>query len=911
MSTVRVDELAQEYGINPEELFSQLKSMGFDVVNVTSSVDRALVDMVSDMLTNAAPKEREETSKRRIVSVRKGEAEVEVRMEEEADEEDEPEEALETDLSEEAVQPEGEEALEASAAPDADEAVTETGEDAATQETAEEADEPADQVSDGAGDDSLPEELSTDDLAADGPTEEEVQERERKKRQIPLTTLSIEKNLSNIGTEIQTPKVIQQAEPEKPAETAAEDTRGKGKKSMIEEDEQSRKPAAKKGRKSRKELGEDVPDVDALLAEAAAEAADTDEPTLKVVEIKHSTTPQPVRRKEQPMRRRGKKPRKRDRMDVDVDVDAPVESAVLVQKTIRITPGLTVSSLAGLTGTKASEIIKVLFQLGIMATINQTLDPETAALVVTELGFEVEVVAHSIDDFLKEDPEQVENLIGRPPVITVMGHVDHGKTSLLDAVRETDVASGEAGGITQHIGAHLVKHTKGQLVFLDTPGHEAFTAMRSRGAQITDIVVLVVAADDGVKPQTIEAIDHAKAAGVPIIVAVNKMDKPEADSEKVMRELSDQGVIAEEWGGESLFAKVSAKNREGMDDLLDLIILQSEMLELTADPEREARGTVIESKLDKGRGPVATMLVQKGTLRPGDLMVAGRVVGRVRALMDDRGKKVGEAGPSVPVEVLGLGGVPHAGEPFVVFTDELKAKRIAQLREAEIEAVKASHKKVTLEDLFNQIQDGEVKDLSVVLKADVQGSVGAIRDSLMKQATDEVRVKVIHEGTGGINEGDVMLASASNAIIIGFNVRPDNKALEAVRKEQVDVRFYNVIYDVVKDIRDALTGLLSPVFTEEILGRAEIRETFHVPKIGTIAGCYVVDGTIQRNAQVRVIRDGVVIHDGKIDSLRRFKDDVREVANGYECGIGLENYNDVKQDDILENYEMIEQEAKL
>jgi translation initiation factor IF-2 len=588
-----------------------------------------------------------------------------------------------------------------------------------------------------------------------------------------------------------------------------------------------------------------------------------------------------------------------------------VESAVLVPKVIRITPGLTVSDLAGMTGIKASEIIKVLLQLGIMATINQTLDPETAGLVASEIGFEVEVAAHSIDDLLKEDPDREENLVARPPVVTVMGHVDHGKTSLLDAVRETDVVSGEAGGITQHIGAHLVHHKKGQLVFLDTPGHEAFTAMRSRGAQVTDMVVLVVAADDGVKPQTIEAIDHAKAAEVPILVAVNKMDKPEADADRVMRELSEHGVVSEEWGGDSLFVQVSAKKREGMDDLMGLILLQAEMLELTADPDREARGTVIESRLDRGRGAVATMLVQKGTLRPGDLLVAGTVMGRVRAMVDGHGKKLEEAGPSVPVEVLGLGGVPQAGEPFVVFTDEIKAKRVAQIREAEIRVEKTSHKKVTLEDLFNQIQDGEVKDLSVVLKADVQGSVGAIRDTLLKQATDEVRVKILHEGTGGINEGDVMLASASNAIIIGFNVRPDNKALEAVRREQVDVRFYNVIYDVVKDIRDALTGLLAPVFTEEVLGRAEIRETFHVPKVGTIAGCYVVDGLVKRNSQIRVVRDGVVIYDGKIDSLRRFKDDVREVAAGFECGIGLENYNDVKQGDILENYVMIEHEAQL
>jgi translation initiation factor IF-2 len=870
MSMVRVDELAQEYGMIPDELFSQLKSMGFDVVNVTSSVDRGLVDIVSDMLTGAVPKEREETSQRRIVSVRKGDAEVEVRMEE-APEEEEAEEALEPDLSEDQVQPEVEEE-----APAEVEAVTEPEEVETGEETGKLV------------------ELS----------EEELEEQKRKKRQIPLTTLSIERDLSTIGTEIATPKVIQQAEPAKPAVKAAEETRGKGKKVMASEEEKTRKPAARKGRKpSRQEL---IGDVDTLLEEAAAEVA---EPTLKVVEIKHSAAPQPIRRKEQPARRRGRKPRKRDR--VEVEAEAPLETAKLVPKIIRITPGLTVSDLAGLTGIKASEIIKVLLQLGIMATINQTLDPETAGLVASEIGFEVEVAAHSIDDLLKEDPDLEENLVARPPVVTVMGHVDHGKTSLLDAVRQTDVVSGEAGGITQHIGAHLVHHNKGQLVFLDTPGHEAFTAMRSRGAQVTDMVVLVVAADDGVKPQTIEAIDHAKAAEVPILVAVNKMDKPEADAERVMRELSEHGVVSEEWGGDSLFAQVSAKKREGMENLMDLILLQAEMLELTADPDREARGTVIESRLDKGRGAVATMLVQKGTLRPGDLLVAGTIMGRVRAIVDDHGKKLQEAGPSVPVEVLGLGGVPQAGEPFVVFTDEVKAKRVAQIREAEIRVERSSHKKVTLEDLYNQIQDGEVKDLSVVLKADVQGSVGAIRDTLLKQSTDEVRVKILHEGTGGINEGDVVLASASNAIIIGFNVRPDNKALEAVRREQVDVRFYNVIYDVVKDIRDALTGLLAPVFTEEVLGRAEIRETFHVPKVGTIAGCYVVDGLVRRNSQIRVIRDGVVVYDGKIDSLRRFKDDVREVAVGFECGIGLENFNDVKQGDILENYVMVEHEAVL
>ena len=880
MMMVRVDDLAQEIGMSPDELFSQLKSMGFDVVNVTSSVERDLVEMVSDMLTGGAPKEREESSKRRIVSVRKGESEpeVEIRMEE-ALEEDEVEEPSE----EAAVAPEPLAEVQEEMSAEVDTVPAEEEDSALT-----------------AGEE-VPEEVPG--VAAEGG---------KKKKQIPLTTLAIEKGLVTVGTEIPTARVIHQAEPPKPVEqpskalAAADDTdkKLKVKMAMVADEEKPKKVS----KKSRKSIIKDILEEEAVLDELTDNGETTvDEPTLKVVEIKHTASTQPVRRKEQPRRRL----RKFKKKGGSPEEETVQEAAKPVPRSIRITAGLTVSDLAGMTGTKASEIIKVLLQLGMMATINQTLDPETAGLVVSELGFEVEVKAHSIDDLLRDEPDNPEDMVPRPPVVTVMGHVDHGKTSLLDAVRETDVVSGEAGGITQHIGAHLVHLSKGSLVFLDTPGHEAFTAMRARGAGVTDIVVLVVAADDGVKPQTIEAIDHAKAAEVPILVAINKIDKPEADPERVMRELSDYGVVAEEWGGDCLFAKVSAKQRTGIDDLLDLILLQAEMLELGADPTREARGTVIESKLDKGRGPVATMLVQSGTLRPGDLMVAGTVMGRIRAMVDEKGKKLTEAGPSVPVEVFGLSSVPQAGEPFVVFTDELKAKKVAQMRGAAAQAVKTSHKKVTLEDLFDQIQKGQIKDLGVVLKADVQGSVEAIRDVLIKQATDEVRVKVLHEGTGGINEGDVMLAAASNSIIIGFNVRPDNKALEAVRREQIDVRFYNVIYDVIKDIRDALKGLLAPVFTEEVLGRAEIRETFHVPKVGTIAGCHVVDGLIRRNAQVRVIRDGVVIHDGKIESLRRFKDDVREVADGYECGIGLENYNDVKQGDILENYEITEHEAEL
>jgi translation initiation factor IF-2 len=877
MSTVRVDELAQEYGMSPDELFSQLKAMGFDVVNVTSSVDRQLVDMVSDMLSGK-PRGRGEAPRRRIVSVRKDGTEV--RLEEEPPQE------------EEAV-PEGPEDVQATApgveigsGPEGQE--EETGEEPAASEEVEPAAEAAA-------------------VEGDVPTGKGLKE----KKKIPLTTLEIEGDLDTLGTGIPSVKVIKQAEAAKPAAGEAQsgdsekpaEKKGPAKKPVEDESEKSRKGGVKKPRRaSRKDFVEDVEEIE--ITDDDLEEKE-EEPSLKVVEIKHPAAPKPVHRKEIP-RKRARKSRRKDKEDVPA-----AEVAKPAQKTIRITPGLTVSDLAGMTGTKASEIIKVLLQLGTMATINQTIDPETAGLVASELGFEVEVKTETVDDLLRDEAEVAERMVPRSPVVTVMGHVDHGKTSLLDAVRETDVVSGEAGGITQHIGAHLVHHSKGDLVFLDTPGHEAFTAMRSRGAQVTDIVVLVVAADDGVKPQTVEAIHHAKAADVPIVVAVNKIDKPEADPDRVTRELSEHGVVAEEWGGDCLFTKVSAKKRIGIDDLLDLILLQAEMLELKADPDRTARGTVIESKLDRGRGAVATVLVQKGTLRPGDLVVAGSVMSRIRALVDDRGKKLPEAGPSVPAEILGLGAVPAAGEQFVVFTDELKAKRVAQLREAAILAERDSRKKVTLEDLFDQIKEGEIKDLDVVLKADVQGSCEAIRDALMQQSTDEVRVRVIHEGTGGINEGDVMLAAASNAIIIGFNVRPDNKALEVIRREQVDVRYYNVIYEVVKDIRDALRGLLAPVYHEEVLGRAEVRQTFQLPKAGTIAGCYVVDGLMKRNAMVRVVREGVVVHDGKIDSLKRFKDDVREVASGYECGIGVENFNDIKEGDILENYEMIAQEAEL
>ncbi len=876
MSKVRVEELATELGLGPDDLFSQLKAMGFDVVNVTSSVDRSLVDMVRDMLVDQ-PAEREE-GPRRIVSVRKGESklEVEVRMEEEPE--------LEELEEVEQISP----PLETDVPEVAGDVVQETDESPAEPDTHVAAEQETEQVE---------------------PVEEP---KISKLGNLPLTALELEKDLGAVGSEIPKAKVVVQApvkgeeiepvsEPEQ-VEDAPEKTI-KGKMEIGEEQKKSRRTARKAKKPSVKELLEEIEEIEETDDEAPEGDEAAEEPTLKVVEIKHAATAQQFRRRE-PLKRRLRKPKRKAE-------DIPREVVKPALKKIRITSGLTVGDLAGMTGTKASEIIKILLQLGIMTTINQTVDPETASLVVSELGFEVEMKTDTIDDLLQEEPEEEKNLVSRPPIITVMGHVDHGKTSLLDVVRETDVVSGEAGGITQHIGAHMVQHSKGQLVFLDTPGHEAFTAMRARGAHVTDLVVLVVAADDGVKPQTVEAIDHAKAADVPLVVAINKIDKPEADPDKVIRELSEHGVVSEEWGGDVLFAQVSAKQKTGIEALLDMILLQAEVLELKADPNTAVRGTVIESRLDRGRGPVATILVQRGTLRTGSLIGAGTYIGRVRAMTDDRGRKLEEAGPSTPVEVVGLQGVPPAGEPFAVFSDEMKAKRVAQMREEETLAGRETYKKITLEDLFNQIQEGEVKDLNVVLKADVQGSVEAIKEALLKQSTDAVRVKVIHEGAGGINEGDVMLAVASSAIILGFNVRPDNKALEVARKEGVDVRFYSVIYDVIKEIRDALKGLLSPVYHEEILGRAEIRQTFVVPRKGTVAGCYVTDGLIRRNAQVRVIRDGVVVHDGKIASLKRFKDDVREVAMEFECGIGLENYNDVKVDDIIENYEIIAEEAEL
>ena len=588
----------------------------------------------------------------------------------------------------------------------------------------------------------------------------------------------------------------------------------------------------------------------------------------------------------------------------------PKEPEEPVIRTIELPEVLTVQELADKVKTPVSQLIKKLFLAGEMVTVNTDLDFEKAAEIALEYNCiaEEEVKVDVIEEMLKEEEEDESLLVERPPVVCVMGHVDHGKTSLLDAIRETSVTSGEAGGITQHIGAYTVDVNGQQITFLDTPGHEAFTAMRMRGAQSTDIAILVVAADDGVMPQTVEAINHAKAAGIEIIVAVNKIDKESANVERVKQELVEYELIAEDWGGSTVFCPVSAHTKEGIDNLLEMILLTAEVLELKANPNRKARGIVIEAELDKGRGPVATILVQKGTLKVGDTISVGSAYGRVRAMINDKGQSVKEAGPSQPVEILGLNGVPEAGEIFVATKNEKEARSMAETfiacdKEKLLAETKA---KMSLDDLFSQIQAGNVKELNLVVKADVQGSVEAVKQSLLKLSNEEVVIKVIHAGVGAINESDVILASASNAIIIGFNVRPDAQAKDVAEREKVDLRLYKVIYNAIEDIEAAMKGMLDPIYEEQVTGHLVVRQTFKASGVGTIAGCFVLDGVIRKKSSVRITRDGEQIYEGPLASLKRFKDDVKEVKNGFECGIVLENFNDLKEDDQIEAYEMVE-----
>lgn len=646
------------------------------------------------------------------------------------------------------------------------------------------------------------------------------------------------------------------------------------------------------------QTAEQEPVKEEVQAEAEAEEKEKEEKKVKKEEAK----PKDKKKGKPQAQKKGKEKK----------AEQPKPQKPVKPEKIQIGESVTVSEFAGMIGIKATELIKKLMMMGVMATVNQHIDAETAQLLGAEYDIEVETKTVKEDDLLPQVEDDPEKMQHRPPIVTVMGHVDHGKTSLLDAIRETKVADAEAGGITQHIGAYEVDHEKGKVVFLDTPGHEAFSGLRARGANVTDIVILIVAADDGVMPQTKEAIDHAKAAGVRMVVAINKVDKPNANVEKVKTQLAEYNIIPEEWGGEYQFEEISAKNHVGIDDLLDRVLLESEMLELKADPDRPAEGIVIESQLDKQKGPVGTVLVKKGTLRVGDAFVVGDNQGKVRAMFNYAGKPIKKAGPSIPVEIMGFSEVPESGDSFIVTKDEKTAKQVASMRhDKKKEKELAERSKVSLNDLFDRIKEGEISELNIVIKADVQGSLEALKNSLLKLSNPEVKLNIIHGGVGGINESDILLASASNAIVIGFNVRPDSKAKTTAEKEDVEINLYSVIYEAIESVEKAIEGMLTPETKENVIGRVEVRQVFSVPKAGKIAGSYVLEGKVVRNAHARVVRDNVVVYDGAIDSLKRFQNDAKEVTSGYECGIGIAKFNDIKEGDILEIYEFKEEKRTI
>jgi translation initiation factor IF-2 len=635
-------------------------------------------------------------------------------------------------------------------------------------------------------------------------------------------------------------------------------------------------------------------------------------PGLKIVkkqekpkEVPKKAKPVPVPVKKVAQKRPDKKSKRKKRAPVPVVPEEVVPEAIEEKfETVQLEESTHIRDLAEKLKCSPNDIIMELMSFGTMATINQSLDFDSASKVADKRGYEVEAATiRSELSFEEEEVDLAENRITRPPIVTIMGHVDHGKTSLLDAIRETNLTQTEHGGITQHIGAYQAKIKGNYITFLDTPGHEAFTAMRARGAQVTDIVILVVAADDGIKPQTKEALHHANAAGVPIIVAINKIDKPDAKPEEVKKQLADQGLLPEDWGGQTIFTEVSALKGTGIDQLLEMILLQAEIMDLKSNPSLRAKGVVIESKLDKGRGPVATLVVQSGTLKVGQPFIVGALFGKVRALLNDKGNKILTAPPSTPVEILGLPDVPQPGEQFIIVKDEKKARQLSSLRlQQQRESILAKSSRITMDDLHQQIMEGKIRELNLIVKADVQGSIMAVQEAFSKLDNDEVRIKTIHDAVGGITESDVLLATASNAIIIGFNVRPTDKAQQLATRDSVDIRMYSIIYDAINDMKKAMDGLLEPKFIEKIIGRAEVREVFTLPKIGTVAGVQVVSGKMERNMEARLIRDSVVVYQGKIGSLRRFKDDVKEVASGYECGLCMEKYQDLKQGDIVEPF---------
>jgi len=885
MAKVRVYELARDLNIDSRELVDKLIAAGLGIKNYMSTLDDALLEKAKEVaLGRVSEVVEEKRIKPTVIRRRK----VQVVVQPEAAEE--PEAVPEVQAPEEPeVAPEVPEEAPAEAVvepPEAEvkEQVEITAEAVVPEEVVPPAEVEAVREPEGAEETVLPEGEPAQPVA-----EARAKPKKAKKRRMDQPARIIK--LPEVEMEEVTPTVQAEAEPPvEPAIAAA----GPQKEAAEESEGELQKPQLPKKRKDKRRVEIEAPAPKGAVRYRRKEIFERAElyegRVVKRKEKKGVKGKETVRRLRQP----------------EITVPKAIKRRIKMQETV------TVADLAKAMGLKGAELLAVLLRQGVMANINQAIDFETASLVADEFGYELELDMFQEETLLAESEDRPEDLIPRPPVVTIMGHVDHGKTSLLDYIRHSNVAAGESGGITQHIGAYYVETDGGDIVFLDTPGHEAFTAMRARGAKVTDLIVLVVAADDGVMPQTKEAVNHARAAGIPIVVAINKIDKADANPDRVKRELAELGLSPEEWGGETIFGNISAKTGDGVDDLLGLILLQSEMLELKGNPNKGARGSVIEAKLDKTRGPVATVLIKNGTLHPGDYFICGHHSGKVRAMMNHRGKKLKSAGPSVPVEIYGISGVPMAGDEFVVLGDERAARQVIEHRKEMVKKQEVSRKGiVSLDDLFKRIKDGEVKELNIVVKADVQGSMEALSDSLARLSTDEVKVRMIHSATGAITESDVMLASASGAIIIGFNVRANPRVSEIGEKEKVDIRYYDVIYNVIKDIRNAMAGLLEPTYKERVIGRADIKEVFHVPKVGAVAGSYVSDGHVERNANVRVLRDDVVVFSGKIGSLRRFKDDVKEVAAGYECGIGIENFQDLKPGDVLEVFQLEQVAAEL
>jgi translation initiation factor IF-2 len=906
MSKIRVYDLAKEAGMASKELADKLIELGYSIKSHSSTVEDEVADEIRRNVIGTAETEVVEkriSTKGRATIIRRRSQTVRRAPEVPPPSEEKEEPVTEKkEVAEPAAEkPEGRPAKKKVVRKKKAEVTAEKS----SEEPLETAPAAAEAVEAGVRAEPVPAEPE-DKPEGQEPVEAEIREEEEPKSKVVKRIVPPRKGLAKVikKAAIQVPA----EEPKAPARPARP-AKGKGRKSLIQEPLEFKAGPAEPGEAARAGKGKKK---GKRLVQFRSEAEERGDRFKRAFGGKRKGQKGFGPDEEYEYGPRGLRGPKAKKKKAEA---APPTETKAIKKRIKIFETISVGDLSHRMSVKVNQVIAKLMELGVMATVNQILDIDTATLVAADFGYEVEQgITDEINVMQMEEQEQVTGgeLVPRPPVVTVMGHVDHGKTSILDSIRKTDVALGEAGGITQHIGAYYVRSSAGDVVFLDTPGHAAFTEMRSRGAQVTDVVVLVVAADDGVKDQTKEAINHAQAAQVPIVVAVNKIDKPDADTARVKRELAELGLAPEEWGGDTIYCETSAKKGTGIEDLLNNILLQAEILELKANPKRKARGRVIEAQLHKGRGPVATVLVQEGTLHLGEPIVIGQHFGKVRTLINDKGEQIQEAGPATPVEIQGLSGVPQAGDEFTVVRDEKMARSVSasrQLKARELELAATS--KISLDKLFEQVKLGDVKELRIVLRSDVQGTLEAFRKAIEELSTDEIKVRILHEGTGTITESDILLASASDAIIIGFNVRPPVKVKDLAAKEHVDIRFYDVIYHALDDIRKAMVGLLEPEFEEAVIGSAEVRETFQVPKIGTIAGCYVIDGKVARNAKVRVLRDGVVIYTGQIGSLKRFKEDAREVASGYECGIGIDNYNDVKVGDLIEAFIMEEVEASL